>query len=179
MLPGRSAREKTKKRRDSVSEEGNTGRKIHCAVCGRTFDAAADKCPNCSAPASLSQTVAEPREEKREPVFVCTICGHTYDGDAAPERCENCGVGGELIEERRPAPTRTWICTVCGLKIKGENAPGKCPKCESPAELFAAQKDGIARMRCSICGFETEGDTAPERCENCGVDGELFEPVKN
>ena len=29
---------------------------------------------------------------------------------------------GELIEERRPAPTRTWICTVCGLKIKGENA---------------------------------------------------------
>ena len=81
-----------------MSKEGTTGRKIPCAVCGRTFDAAADKCPNCSAPASLSQTVAEPREEKREPVFVCTICGHTYDGDAAPERCENCGVDGELFE---------------------------------------------------------------------------------
>ena len=98
---------------------------------------------------------------------------------AAPDRCENCGVGGELIEERRPALTRTWVCTVCGLKIKSENAPEKCPKCESPAELFKAQKDGIARMRCSICGFEIEGDTAPDRCENCGVDGDMFEPVKN
>ena len=60
-----------------------------------------------------------------------------------------------------------------------ENAPEKCLKCESPAELFKAQKDGIARMRCSICGFEIEGDTAPDRCENCGVDGDMFEPVKN
>lgn len=170
---------KYKKRRDSVSKEGNTGAKIHCAVCGRTFDAAADKCPNCSAPASLSQPVSEPREEKREPVFVCTICGHVHEGRTAPDRCENCGVGGELIEERRPALTRTWVCTVCGLKIKSENAPEKCPKCESPAELFKAQKDGIARMRCSICGFEIEGDTAPDRCENCGVDGDMFEPVKN
>ena len=135
-----------------MSKEGNTGAKIHCAVCGRTFDAAADKCPNCSAPASLSQPVSEPREEKREPVFVCTICGHVHEGKAAPDRCENCGVGGE---------------------------PEKCPKCESPAELFKAQKDGIARMRCSICGFEIEGDTAPDRCENCGVDGDMFEPVKN
>ena len=162
-----------------MSKEGNTGAKIHCAVCGRTFDAAADKCPNCSAPASLSQPVSEPREEKREPVFVCTICGHVHEGKAAPDRCENCGVGGELIEERRPALTRTWVCTVCGHKIKSENAPEKCPKCESPAELFKAQKDGIARMRCSICGFEIEGDTAPDRCENCGVDGDMFEPVKN
>ena len=112
-----------------MSKEGNTGAKIHCAVCGRTFDAAADKCPNCSAPASLSQPVSEPREEKREPVFVCTICGHVHEGKAAPDRCENCGVGGELIEERRPALTRTWVCTVCGLKIKSENAPEKCPKC--------------------------------------------------
>ena len=67
-----------------MSKEGNTGAKIHCAVCGRTFDAAADKCPNCSAPASLSQPVSEPREEKREPVFVCTICGHVHEGKAAP-----------------------------------------------------------------------------------------------
>ena len=68
-----------------MSKEGNTGAKIHCAVCGRTFDAAADKCPNCSAPASLSQPVFEPREEKREPVFVCTICGHVDEGKAAAE----------------------------------------------------------------------------------------------
>ena len=122
-----------------MSKEGNTGAKIHCAVCGRTFDAAADKCPNCSAPASLSQPVSEPREEKREPVFVCTICGHVHEGKAAPDRCENCGVGGELIEERRPALTRTWVCTVCGLKIKSENAPEKCPKCESPAAALKSR----------------------------------------
>ncbi len=162
-----------------MSKEGNTGMKIHCAVCGRMFDADADKCPNCSAPASLSQPVSEPRKEKREPIFVCTICGHVHECEAAPERCENCGVGGELIEECRPALTRTWVCAVCGLKIKSGNAPEKCPKCGAPAELFKAQRDGIARMRCSICGFEIEGDTAPDRCENCGVDGDMFEAVKN
>ena len=97
-------------------------------------------------------------------------------GKAAPDRCENCGVGGELIEERRPALTRTWVCTVCGLKIKSENAPEKCPKCESPAELFKAQKDGIARMRCSICGFEIEATQRPTAAKTVALTGICSSP---
>ena len=27
--------------------------------------------------------------------FVCTVCGYTYEGDKAPEKCPMCGVGSE------------------------------------------------------------------------------------
>lgn len=131
-----------------MSKEGNTGAKIHCAVCGRTFDAAAEKCPNCSAPASLSQPVSEPREEKREPVFVCTICGHVHEGKAAPDRCENCGVGGELIEERRPALIKAqkdgiarMRCSICGFEIEGDTAPDRCENCGVDGDMFEPVKN--------------------------------------
>lgn len=160
-----------------MSKEGTDGKRIRCTVCGCIFDADAEKCPKCSAPTALSQPVEEKKEERKKPVFVCTICGYVHECATAPDRCENCGVGGELIEEKRPALTKTFVCTVCGLEVKGENAPDKCPKCNAPQELFKAKKDGIARMRCSICGFEIEGENAPDRCENCGVGGDMFEPV--
>ncbi|MGN0544895.1 MAG: rubredoxin-like domain-containing protein [Acutalibacteraceae bacterium] len=160
-----------------MSKEGTSGVRIRCRVCGCTFDRDADKCPKCSAPAALSQPVEEQVEKVKRPVYVCTICGHIHEENEKPERCENCGVGGELIEERRPARNRTWVCTVCGLRVQSENAPESCRKCNAPQELFRAERDGVARMRCSICGFEIEGDKAPKRCENCGVGGDMFEPV--
>lgn len=30
--------------------------------------------------------------------FVCTVCGYTYEGDKAPEKCPMCGVGSEKFK---------------------------------------------------------------------------------
>ena len=27
--------------------------------------------------------------------FVCTVCGYVHEGDSAPEKCPQCGVGAD------------------------------------------------------------------------------------
>ncbi len=31
--------------------------------------------------------------------FVCTVCGYTYEGDKAPEKCPMCGVGADKFKK--------------------------------------------------------------------------------
>ena len=31
--------------------------------------------------------------------FVCTVCGYVYEGDAAPEKCPQCGVGADKFKK--------------------------------------------------------------------------------
>ena len=39
--------------------------------------------------------------------FVCPVCGYVYEGDAAPEKCPQCGVSGEgLIKQAAPEWSR-------------------------------------------------------------------------
>ena len=33
--------------------------------------------------------------------FVCSVCGYIYEGDAAPEKCPQCGVGAEKFTEQK------------------------------------------------------------------------------
>jgi len=32
--------------------------------------------------------------------YVCTVCGYVYEGDAAPEKCPQCGVGAEKFKKQ-------------------------------------------------------------------------------
>lgn len=32
--------------------------------------------------------------------FVCTVCGYVHEGDSAPEKCPQCGVGPEKFKEQ-------------------------------------------------------------------------------
>ena len=32
--------------------------------------------------------------------YVCTVCGYVYEGDAAPEKCPQCGVGADKFKKR-------------------------------------------------------------------------------
>lgn len=32
--------------------------------------------------------------------FVCTVCGYVYEGDAAPEKCPQCGVGADKFKKQ-------------------------------------------------------------------------------
>ncbi len=32
--------------------------------------------------------------------FVCSVCGYVYEGDAAPEKCPQCGVGADKFKEQ-------------------------------------------------------------------------------
>ena len=33
--------------------------------------------------------------------FVCSVCGYVYEGDAAPAKCPQCGVGPEKFVEQK------------------------------------------------------------------------------
>ena len=33
--------------------------------------------------------------------FVCSVCGYIYEGDAAPAKCPQCGVGSEKFKEQK------------------------------------------------------------------------------
>ena len=39
--------------------------------------------------------------------FVCTVCGYVHEGDSAPEKCPQCGVGPEKFKEQA-ADSMTW-----------------------------------------------------------------------
>ena len=32
--------------------------------------------------------------------YVCTVCGYVYEGDAAPEKCPQCGVGADKFKKQ-------------------------------------------------------------------------------
>ena len=32
--------------------------------------------------------------------FVCSVCGYVYEGEAAPEKCPQCGVGADKFTEQ-------------------------------------------------------------------------------
>ena len=32
--------------------------------------------------------------------FVCSVCGYVHEGDAAPEKCPQCGVGADKFTEQ-------------------------------------------------------------------------------
>ena len=32
--------------------------------------------------------------------FVCTVCGYVHEGDSAPEKCPQCGVGADKFKEQ-------------------------------------------------------------------------------
>ena len=43
--------------------------------------------------------------------WVCPVCGYVYTGDAAPEKCPQCGVpGSKFREEAAEAGKKTWAC---------------------------------------------------------------------
>ena len=74
-------------------------RRVRCNVCGYIMDSEVfDKCPKCSAPAALFESV-EPEEQEKKNCWECSICGYIFEGEEAPERCPECGVGGDLFEE--------------------------------------------------------------------------------
>ena len=52
--------------------------------------------------------------------FVCTVCGYVHEGDSAPEKCPQCGVGADKFTLRtaqrlvnsiwlRELRLRTWM----------------------------------------------------------------------
>ncbi len=38
--------------------------------------------------------------------FVCTVCGYVHEGDSAPEKCPQCGVGADKFKEQ--TGEKTW-----------------------------------------------------------------------
>ena len=38
--------------------------------------------------------------------YVCTVCGYVHEGDSAPEKCPQCGVGAEKFKEQ--SGEMTW-----------------------------------------------------------------------
>ena len=38
--------------------------------------------------------------------FVCSVCGYVYEGDSAPAKCPQCGVGPEKFVQRTDRPRR-------------------------------------------------------------------------
>ena len=49
--------------------------------------------------------------------FVCTVCGYVHEGDSAPEKCPQCGVGADKFKEQ--AGEKTWAaeCTEVGMYL--------------------------------------------------------------
>lgn len=41
--------------------------------------------------------------------FVCSVCGYVYEGEAAPEKCPQCGVPASKFVEVKEEK-RTWAC---------------------------------------------------------------------
>ena len=39
--------------------------------------------------------------------WVCSVCGYVYEGDAAPEKCPQCGVGADKFNEMK-SDELTW-----------------------------------------------------------------------
>ena len=39
--------------------------------------------------------------------FVCTVCGYVHEGDSAPDKCPQCGVGPEKFKEQS-SDSMTW-----------------------------------------------------------------------
>ena len=33
--------------------------------------------------------------------FVCSVCGYVYEGETAPEKCPQCGVGADKFTEQK------------------------------------------------------------------------------
>ena len=43
--------------------------------------------------------------------WVCPVCGYVYEGDAAPEKCPQCGVpGSKFKEEAVQVGKKVWAC---------------------------------------------------------------------
>ena len=40
--------------------------------------------------------------------FVCTVCGYVHEGDSAPAKCPECGVGAEKFNEQEAGSERSW-----------------------------------------------------------------------
>ena len=40
--------------------------------------------------------------------FVCTVCGYVHEGDSAPDKCPECGVGAEKFTEQTESSNRSW-----------------------------------------------------------------------
>tara|TARA_Y100000588_G_C14110152_1_gene862663 strand:+ start:246 stop:815 length:570 start_codon:yes stop_codon:yes gene_type:complete len=40
--------------------------------------------------------------------FICTVCGYTHEGDAAPEKCPQCNVPAEKFKELVAGAKRVW-----------------------------------------------------------------------
>ncbi len=42
--------------------------------------------------------------------WVCPVCGYTYEGEAAPEKCPQCGVLGAKFQRHEATGGRTFVC---------------------------------------------------------------------
>ena len=42
--------------------------------------------------------------------YVCPVCGYVYEGDAAPEKCPQCGVPGEKFIEKTDNGKLEFAC---------------------------------------------------------------------
>ena len=52
--------------------------------------------------------------------FVCTVCGYVHEGDSAPEKCPQCGVGADKFKEQ--AGEKTWAAEHVVGVAKGNKA---------------------------------------------------------
>jgi len=47
-------------------------------------------------------------EGKRMAKYVCSVCGYVHEGDSAPEKCPQCGVGAEKFTLQVEGGDKTW-----------------------------------------------------------------------
>ena len=104
--------------------------------------------------------------------FVCSVCGYVYEGEAAPEKCPQCGaeVIGKFCPEcgtKKPeVQIDGWTCS-CGAVNKGKF----CSECGKPKPA------GVPQYKCDKCGWEPADPTHPPKfCPECGDpfdDGDL------
>ena len=118
-------------------EEGNKNiKEYRCENCGYISDEKFDECPICSAP-------FEDDADETLSTWECSICSYTVNANEAPERCPNCGVGGDLFEEKRFDPEAdcedddvTMECSICGYTVDVNEAPERCPNCGVGGDLL-------------------------------------------
>ena len=76
--------------------------------------------------------------------FVCSVCGYVYEGDAAPEKCPQCGVPASKFVEQKA--DMTWAAEhVVGV--------GKAFGADVPADV---QNEIIEGLRANFTGECTE-----------------------
>ena len=119
-----------------MNDDSGNKKEYRCNNCGYISEEEFEQCPICSAH-------FEDETSKQLSTWECSICSYTVNANTVPERCPNCGVGGELFEERPFDPEAecadddvTMECSICGYTVDVSEAPERCPNCGVGGELL-------------------------------------------